>query len=68
MNQNSPESWISKTEPIGFETPIVTEIKPPKRELDFRHLQTLGSLPDNVFLLQPDDEPPEPPQTEALAA
>lgn len=38
----------------------------PKPRLDWAHLRSLGSLPDNVFKLRPpDDEPPEP---EPLAA
>lgn len=42
--------------PEAFETPIVREIRPPKA-FSLRHIQSIQSLPDNVYLLR--EEPPE---------
>lgn len=46
-----------KLVPQDFETPIVTEIRPPKPKLDWSHIRALGSLPDNVYMIKPLDEP-----------
>lgn len=49
---------------------LKTDIEPTlaTRRISFAHLQLIQTLPDNVFVLRPDDEPPEQPQTQELAA